>query len=197
MDYYTMLRQLVEDNNGIISTREVTELGIPRTYLSEMVKQGLLERYERGIYISVTSNNDKMYCFQMRFAQVVFSHESALFLHHYIEKVPSRLVVTVRTGTNTKNLMKSGTRVHSIRSELFTLGEIKKETDFGRIVGTYDIERTICDVVRNRSKIENEIIVSVLKKYKDSPKKDFSRLFSYAENLKVAKILYNYLEFLR
>lgn len=196
MDYYAMLRQLVEDNGGIISTKEVTGMGIPRTYISEMVKQGLLERYERGIYKSVASNNDEIYCFQIRFAQVIFSHESALFLHHYMEEAPDQLVVTVRTGTNTKTLLKSGVRVHSIRSELLTLGEVKKETKLGRIVRTYDIERTICDIVRNRSKIENEIIVGVLKKYKNSPNKDFSRLFSYAETLKVAKILNNYFEFL-
>ena len=72
MDYYSMLRQIVKDSGGIISTKEVTGRGIPRTYISEMVKQGLLERYERGIYKSVTSNNDEMYCFQIRFAQVIF-----------------------------------------------------------------------------------------------------------------------------
>lgn len=196
MDYYSMLRQLVEDSGGIISTKEVTGMGIPRTYISEMVKQGILERYERGIYKSVTSNYDEMYCFQIRFAQVIFSHESALFLHHFMREKPNKMVVTVRTGTNTKSLSKSGLRVHSIRSELLTLGEIKKETKMGRIVRTYNIERTICDVVRNRSKIENELIVDVLKKYKDSPNKDFSRLFSYAETLKVANIINNYLEFL-
>lgn len=197
MDYTKMLKKLVDDNDGIISTKMVTELGIPRTYLSELIKKGMLERYKRGIYISTQSNDDKMYCFQMRFSQATFSHESALFLHQYIEKMPEQPIVTVKTGTNTKNLVNNGARVHSIRQDLYTLGETEIKTRYGRNVRTYNIERSICDIIRNRSRVDSEIIVSTVKKYNDSPKKDFSRLITYAEELKVAKILNNYLEFLQ
>ncbi|MCI8950358.1 MAG: transcriptional regulator [Lachnospiraceae bacterium] len=197
MDYTKMLKKLVDDNDGIISTKMVTELGIPRTYLSELIKKGMLERYKRGIYISTQSNDDKMYCFQMRFSQATFSHESALFLHQYIEKMPKQPIVTVKTGTNTKNLVNNGARVHSIRQDLYTLGETEIKTRYGRNVRTYNIERSICDIIRNRSRVDSEIIVSTVKKYNDSPEKDFSRLITYAEELKVAKILNYYLEFLQ
>lgn len=197
MDYSEMLKQLVDNNNGVISTKMVTETGIPRIYLSEFVKKGMLERYERGIYISTQGNEDQMYCFQMRFSQATFSHESALFLQQYIKKMPEQPVVTVKTGTNTKNLVNTGARVHSIRPNLYTLGEIERKTRYGRSVRTYDIERSICDIIRTRSRIDSDIIVSTLKKYNDSPEKDFSKLIAYAEKLKVAKILNSYLEFLQ
>lgn len=197
MDYTKMLEKLVDDNDGVISTKMVTELGIPRIYLSELIKKGMLERYERGIYVSTNNNDDKMYCFQMRFSQAIFSHESALFLQKYIDKMPEQAIVTVKTGTNTKNLLNNGARVHSIRQNLFTLGEIDRETRYGRSVRTYNIERSICDIIRNRSRIDSSIIVSTLKKYNDSPEKDFLKLTIYAEELKVVKILNSYLEFLR
>ena len=197
MDYSKMLQRLIDDNDGVISTKKVTEYGIPRIYLSEFVKRGILKRYERGIYISLESNGDKMYCFQMRYPQTTFSHESALFLQQYIKKMPDHPIVTVKTGTNTKNLMSNGARVHSIRPTLYTLGEIEGKTCYGKNVRMYDIERSICDIIRNRSRIDNDIIISVLKKYNDSPEKDFSKLITYAEELKVAKILNNYLEFLQ
>lgn len=196
MDYSKMLQKLIDDNDGVISTKMVTEFGIPRIYLSEFVKRGILKRYERGIYIALESNGDKMYCFQMRFPQATFSHESALFLQQYINKMPEYPVVTVKTGTNTKNLVSNGTRVHSIRPTLYTLGEIEEKTCYGRSVRTYNIERSICDIIRSRSRIDSDIIVSTLKKYNDSPEKDFSKLIVYAEKLKVAKILNSYLEFL-
>jgi predicted transcriptional regulator of viral defense system len=196
MDYLKMLQKLIDDNDGVISTKMVTEFGIPRIYLSEFVKRGMLKRYERGIYIALESNGDKMYCFQMRFPQATFSHESALFLQQYIKKMPEHPVVTVKTGTNTKNLVSNGTRVHSIRPTLYTLGEIEKKTCYGRSVRTYNIERSICDIIRSRSRIDSDIIVNTLKKYNDSPEKDFSKLIAYAEKLKVAKILNSYLEFL-
>lgn len=196
MDYYKMLGQLVKDNNGIITAKEVTELGIPRTYIVELVKEGNLKRYERGVYITVQNDFDMMYCFQMRFAQIIFSHESALFLHGYLEDYPQANVVTVKTGTNTKILTKSGARVHSIRPELFTLGETEKETRFRRTVRAYDIERSICDIVRNRRRVDNEVLVSTLRKYNNSPEKDISKLLDYAEKLKVSKILNTYLDFM-
>lgn len=196
MDYTKMLKKLVDDNDGVISTKMVTELGIPRIYLSELIKKGMLERYKRGIYISTQSNNDKMYCFQMRFSQMKFSHESALFLHQYIEKMPEQPIVTVKTGTNTKNLMNNGARVHSIRQNLYTLGEAEIKTCYGRSVQTYNIERSICDIIRSRSRINSEIIVNTVKKYNDSPEKDLSKLIAYAEKLKVEKILDNYFKFL-
>lgn len=196
MDYYKMLGQLVNDNKGIITAKEVTELGIPRTYIAELVKKGALKRYERGVYISVQNDFDMMYCFQMRFTQIIFSHESALFLHGYLEDFPQANVVTVKTGINTKILTKSGARVHSIRPELYTLGETKVETRYGRTVRVYDIERSICDIVRNRRRIDNEVLVSTLRKYNNSPEKDISKLLDYAEKLKVSKILNTYLDFM-
>lgn len=196
MDYSKTLQKLIDDNDGVISTKMVTDFGIPRIYLSEFVKRGILKRYERGIYIALESNGDKMYCFQMRFPQATFSHESALFLQKYINKMPEYPVVTVKTGTNTKNLVSNGARVHSIRPILYTLGEIEEKTCYGRSVRTYNIERSICDIIRSRSRIDSDIIVSTLKKYNDSPEKDFSKLIAYAEKLKVAKILNSYLEFL-
>lgn len=196
MDYYKMLGQLVNDNKGIITAKEVTELGIPRTYIAELVKKGTLKRYERGVYISVQNDFDMMYCFQMRFAQIIFSHESALFLHGYLEDFPQANVVTVKTGINTKILTKSGARVHSIRPELYTLGETEVETRYGRTVRVYDIERSICDIVRNRRRIDNEVLVSTLRKYNNSPEKDISKLLDYAEKLKVSKILNTYLDFM-
>lgn len=196
MDYSKILMQLINDNQGVISAKMVTNAGIPRIYLSELLKKGVLRRCERGIYLLTQSEEDEMYCFQMRYPQTTFSHESALYLLRYITTMPQQVVVTVKTGTNTKNLLNAGTRVHSIRSDLYKLGEIEKKTYLGRTVYTYDVERSICDIIRNRSKVDNALITIALRKYNDSPDKDFSKLISYAEKLKVAKIMKNYIEFL-
>lgn len=196
MDYSKELRLLITECNGVISTKMVSDIGIPRIYLSDFVKKGILERFERGIYISTESTDDEMYCFQMRFSQSIFSHEAALYLHKYMDVPPEQPIVTVRTGTNTKSLINSGAKVYSIRTGLYSLGETETKTAYGRIVQTYDIERSLCDILRSRSKVDNEIIVKSLKKYNDSPQKDFSKIINYAEKLKVAKILNGYLEFL-
>ncbi|NMM65818.1 transcriptional regulator [Clostridium sp. P21] len=195
MDYSKMLRQLIRENGGIVSTKMASEHGIPRIYLSDFVKKGILQRFERGIYIS-TNSIDDMYCFQMRFDQSIFSHESALYLHQYLKDPPEQKNVTVKTGMNTKSLIRSGAKVYSIKMELYLLGTTEIITNYGRIVRSYDIERSICDIIRSRSKVNNEIIVKSLKIYNDSPEKDLSKLMEYAKKLNVLRILNGYLEFL-
>ena len=60
----------------------------------------------------------------------------------------------------------------------------------------YDLERTICDIIRSRSKIGTETFLAALKRYAASPQKDLNKLSSYAEKLRVTNVLRQYLEVL-
>ena len=197
MDYVNLLLELINENNGIISSKMVTDAGIPRVYISKLVKCGVIRRLERGIYVSEREQHDEIFCFQMRFKQCVISHEYALYIHQYIKNRPKQIIATVKTGTNTKTLLKSGIRVHSICQDLYSLGIVEKENECGRIVCVYDIERSICDILRNRSRIENDVIISALKRYLNSPKKDLEKLFCFAKRMKVENVLNQYIKILQ
>lgn len=196
MDYINKLKDLIKKYNGVISTKIVSEAGIPRSYLSEFIKRGIIKRLERGIYISKNCADDEMYRFQMKYGQAIFSHDSALFLYEFLDEKPQVHKVTVKTGVNTKNLVNSGAKVYSIKKDLYSLGITTIKTRHGHTVKVYNIERTICDLIRSRSQIEHGIIIEALKKYNNSPNKNFVNLIKYAEQFRVAKILTSYLEFL-
>ena len=66
----------------------------------------------------------------------------------------------------------------------------------GHTVIVYDPERTLCDVIRSRNKMDRQIVIEALKNYARSKEKDLHRLFRYAENFGVEKILHQYLEVL-
>lgn len=197
MDYIDLLLELMEQNNGIITSKMVTDAGIPRVYLSKLVNDGMATRLERGIYVSGKDNVDELFCFQMRFKQCVISHETALYIHQYMKNKPKQITATVKTGTNTKTLLKSGVRVHSICQELYSLGLLEKKNSYGRIILVYDIERSICDILRNRSRIENDVIICALKKYLDSSEKDLQKLLYFGKKMKVEKVLNQYIKILQ
>ena len=44
-------------------------------------------------------------------------------------------------------------------------GKTTMETTFGNEVPVYDMERTVCDVIRNRSNIEMQVFQDTLKRY--------------------------------
>ncbi len=69
-------------------------------------------------------------------------------------------------------------------------------TPFGNPVPVYDIERTVCDVVRSRSGIEMQTFQDALKQYAKRKDKDLRRLMRYAQMFHVEKLLRPYLEVL-
>ena len=85
-------------------------------------------------------------------------------------------------------------KVYYIKPELFELGKAVLKTPAGNDVPVYDLEGTICDVVRSRNKIGTETFLAALKLYATSPKKDLNRLNAYAKELRVANVLRRYLE---
>lgn len=60
----------------------------------------------------------------------------------------------------------------------------------------YDLERTIVDLIRNRSYFEIEDFKNALKNYFKRSDKDLGKLFKYSKEFKVDKILKDYLEIL-
>src|SRR5665647_1551249 len=81
MEYEKRLRELINDHNGIILTKDVEEVGIPRQYLTISVQKNELERVAQGVYLTPEAFIDEMYCIQLRSDKVVFSNETALYLH--------------------------------------------------------------------------------------------------------------------
>ncbi len=60
----------------------------------------------------------------------------------------------------------------------------------------YDIERSICDVVRSRNKMDTQIVIDALKRYVLLKSVDMNKLHAYAMRFSVYKILQQYLDVL-
>lgn len=196
LNYDNKLSKLIRVNDGIVTSKEVDLNGIPREYLSRFVKAGLLERVERGIYLTPDAFDDEMYRLQVKYKNVVFSHENALFFHDLTDRDPLEWVVTVKAGYNTKKLRENGVIVYSVKKELHTLGIIETKTNYGHVIKIYDMERTICDIVRSRNKMDIAILSDAIKRYASRKDKNIPKLLRNAEIFKVQNILRKYLEVL-
>ena len=193
---FEKLYELIEEKNGLVFTKDVVRAGIPKSYLTELVKNGQLERLGHGIYINENAFEDKMFNLQQSKGAIVFSHDTALFLHDLTDRDPLNYSVTVPTGYNTKNIKNEGVNVFTIKRELYPLGLTTLKTPFGNEVKTYNMERTICDMIRSRNKMDIAILTDALKRYVKRKDKNIPRLMEYAESFRIAKILRNYMEVL-
>ena len=196
MNYTEKLIALINEHNGIILTKHVTEAGIPRTYISELVKNGVLERLERGVYIKKDNFDDEMYRLQAKYTSAIFSHDSALFLHDLSDRDPLQYSVTVPAGYNSQNIQATGVKVFSIKKELYDIGLTTGRTVFGREIKCYDMERTICDIIRSRNQMDIAIVTDAIKGYSKRKDKNLPQLMRYAEKFRVTKLLRSYMEVL-
>lgn len=194
MSYKEKLLNLIQEHNGLIFTRQVSEAGIPRAYLSSFVQSGLLDRLERGVYITQDSYDDEMYRYQVKYKAIIYSHDTALFLHDLTDRDPIQFTVTVPEGYNANNLRTLGLKVFSLKRSLFTVGLSKSKTAFNREVRCYNMERTICDIIRSRNQIDIAIVSDAIKRYVKRNDRNLPLLMRYAEKMRVANILRNYME---
>ena len=70
------------------------------------------------------------------------------------------------------------------------------QTSFGHAVPVYNMERTICDLLRSRKNIEIQVFQDVLKQYARRQDKNLRPLMKYASMFHVEKILRPYWEVL-
>jgi len=190
------LETFLKNRKGMITAKQAEVHDIHREYLSEFVRQGKLERIAHGIYIMPDVWEDKMLIHQLRKSKMVYSHETALYLQDLTDRDPIAYSVTVPTGYNTSKLNKDGLIVHTIKKELLDLGICTKQTTFGNDIRTYNIERTICDILRDRNNQDAAVVSDALKRYVRRSDKDLNQLMKYAGTFKIEKVLRNYLEVL-
>ncbi|WP_126937916.1 type IV toxin-antitoxin system AbiEi family antitoxin domain-containing protein [Veillonella sp. CHU740] len=184
MDYKKILEEKLKQSGGILLSEEVISENIPSIYLTRMVEQGRLQRVNRGIYMMEGGQYDEYYFFQRRYKVAIFSYLSALYLHQLMDSIPNKLEVTLYRGYN-PHRMDENIIKHYVTKEVHELGTVDCKTMYGNTVRVYDLERTICDLIRNRKAIDSEIFSKVLNRYASSSNKDLSKLYKYAQKMKI------------
>ena len=196
MTQIEQIEKMIAANGRMIQTSQITDAGISKTVLYQYVKANNMEQISHGIYATKNAWTDAMYLVHLRCNQAVFSHETALFLHDLTDREPMEYEITVKTGYNPSRLKENGIKVYTIKKELHGEGIIMMQTPFGHLVPVYNMERTICDIIRNRNNTEIQTFQSALKQYVKRKDKNLRLLMQYAAKFHVDKILRQYLEVL-
>ena len=197
-----VLDKFLKSNNGYIKTSDALSLGISKTYFHEYVKSQMLERVAHGLYISQDAWYDGMFIIQERYPKAIFSHETALYLlnlnlgYDIAEREPIQYSVTLKANSSSSILNKEGIKVYKIKKELFELGLSTTQSPFGNRLRVYNLERTICDILRSRNNVEIQEFQAAIKGYVKLKNKNLNLLMRYAELFSVEKIARHYLEVL-
>lgn len=184
MDCIKKIKEKMNKTGGVITSKQLKDSNIPTIYLTRMVEKGELIRADRGIYIGSDGDYDEYYFFHNRYKVAVFSYVSALYLHQFTDIIPMEMEVTVYKGYNPHRIS-GNVRVHYVIKDIYDLGITECQTMFGNTVKAYDLERTVCDIIKNRSEIETELFSKTVNKYVRYKNKDFNKLYEYSKEMKI------------
>jgi predicted transcriptional regulator of viral defense system len=191
-----MVQDILQKNNGFITSSQATEAGIQRRVLSALAAEGRLYRAERGIYVQPDVWEDEMFFLQYRFSKGVFSNETALYLHGLSDQTPLKYRMTFPHGYNTASVRKSNIIAKHTMPDTYNMGIVEIQSPCGNPIRAYDKERTLCDIVKGNNATDIQIINNAMKAYAGSTGKDIAKLLSYAIKLHVKPKILRYMEVL-
>jgi predicted transcriptional regulator of viral defense system len=186
MSNYDKILDIANKNNGIVTSQMLKDREIPSIYLTRMVKDGKLQRVDRGIYSTEEVMLDEYYLLYEKNQRAIFSFSSALYIHGLTDRIPYQMEITLPSSYNSSHIDKD-VIIHKVIEKYYSLGRTMKKTMFGNDVACYDMERTICDLVRFRDKIDVEIFKKALIGYKSHTDRDYQKLRQYAKTMRISK----------
>lgn len=193
MNKYDEVKKIIEENNGIIYAKDIVKYNINRYYIRELEKEGYLKRLIHGIYATSDKDINEFWLMGEQYKTGVFSHNTALYFYGLTDRTPLKLDMTFPSSMRLKN---EYLRVHYIKKEQHSLGVIKKEIEPGIEITLYNLERTICDIIRDKNKIDPQTFNNAMKEYGKMKKRNLHLLYQYAKEFKIEKKLQQYMEVL-
>lgn len=176
------IKQIADTNNGMLSTRMIEPLNISRQYLSIMQKNNDIEKIARGIYLTPSAFEDSYFSFQQKYKQVIFSHMNALYFYGMTEEFPYNYTVTVPQNYHV-DIVNEKCNVFYVSDEIYEMGVVEVETPNGNKVRVYDKERSICDIIRSKGRMDSEQVKKAIKQYTQSRDKDIVKLSKYSKKM--------------
>lgn len=188
-----IIESIMKMNNGYVTSKELSNLGIHRMYLNIMKEKGMIEKVGNGIYIDSSKIEDSYYVFNLSMPNTIFSHMTALYFHGLSIKAPDdKYDITVRKTYNSKHLKKH--EVFYVSDDIYELGLTEAETPMGNKVRVYDIERCICDIIRSKNRMDLEHVKYSIREYIKRKDKNLMKLSKYADKMGIKKEVMDFVE---
>lgn len=187
------INSIMQMNNGYVTSKELSNLGIHRMYLNIMKEKGMIEKVGNGIYIDSSKIEDNYFVFSLELPNIVYSHMTALYFHGLSIKAPNdKYDITV--PNNYFNYKIKNHNVFYVNRDIYELGLMQVDTPMGNKVKVYDIERCICDIIRSKNRMDSEFVKYSIREYIKRKDKDLIKISKYADKMGIKKEVMDFME---
>lgn len=205
--------------NGNIAQKTVRKSGLSNYYIKNFVNKYNLTEIGKGLFVFPNKEVDAQFLFQQQYSKSAVSHESALYMLGLSDIIPLQTSMSMPKDYNLSQLIQSKNNNINIfethntntgkelileyigndpivvkRNEKIATNEINtKITKNGNQVRVTSAERTIADILKQNSFVEEEIKEMAIIRYFKEPYSNVTKLRRIAKGQKVLKILDEYL----
>lgn len=198
MQEHKLVLENIAKNKGLITVNEAEKNQMTRFQLSSLVRTNTLERVKHGVYMLKSEIVDEYALMQISSKKLIYSYHTALYFHGLSDRVPSQIHMTVPQGYNASRLKSRHDNlvIHYVKKEVFDLGKTNKISPMGGEIVLYDVERCLCDLIKDRNKIDSQIFTGAIQSYFKGDNANTRKLIRYAKEMNVEKEVRKYIEVL-
>lgn len=189
MKKYEKIIDFINKKNSVITTKDFKGEKIGFYFINKLIEDNYIYRIEKGIYGKKDSFEDEYFIIQNRYKNAIFSYNTALYFLNKTEVTPNIIDISIPNDYNVSTINTKQIRVHYVSRENMELGSIRIKSPFGNTIKSYNLERIICDIVKNERKsgLDIEQRNKIIRKAFSNNDIDGSILIQYAKKLKCEK----------
>ena len=178
------ISEYIAAHSGVIRTKDFQRAGFHNSYLSELTAGGRLVRLKAGLYIAVESQTVAgFYEIQLALPTAVICLASALAYYELTTYEPPAVHVATPRDERVLPPEFPPARRFSFGKARYNLG-IAQEQIEGHVIRIYDREKTICDSIRFRRVLGQDVVNEAVHNYLGGRKSDVDRLIEYSQLLR-------------
>ncbi|QOR35547.1 Abortive infection protein AbiEi [Clostridium sp. 'deep sea'] len=188
------IKEMFYGNHGYLQIKDLRAKGLKLTDIRFLQEQGVIMRVEQGLYKWIGVNK---YSFISDVVNAVpngvFCLVSALYFHGLVDKIPSICYIAIPNGLNGVSLpVYPKIQLISMKENHFQYG-ITTININNQKIRIYDIEKTLCDCLRYRSKIGLDVVKSAFVTYKNNFEVNEKKIWQYGTSMRMKLILNRYI----
>lgn len=185
---FEMIEKIIEENNGIVKTKQITDLGIDYRRIITYVEEGRIKRIKSGYYALCDIDSNEEDLVVSMFPDGILTMESALYYYGYLDVRPYTWKIAVSKNTSKSRFKMDYPSLEPYYSEpeVLELGVNTVQIGEGEMK-IYSKDRLICDVLKYQEKMNRDDFKKAALTYIQDEGKDVSALMEYAKKRKVLK----------
>ena len=185
--------ELIFSKGSICRTKDLNEVGISNYLISKMIGEGFLTKIYQGVYAIEDIKTIKLTDINIIVENGIISLVSAACYYQLTTGEFVKCTITLDRDQKPPRIPYDLFMYFYTTSSLYDVG-LNIINEGGRKIKIYDVERTVCDILKHRSKYDNELVNEIFINYLKRKDCDVEKLLLYSKELRVHAIVVRYLE---